>query len=231
MDIGIIGAGNIGGTLAKHLKALGHRVSIANSRGPATLSQFAAETGVSAAPLEVAAAAGDLVIIAVPQLAIPKLPLEVLRENPAVVVDAGNYYPTRDGTVEHIDRGLTDSEWVSSILGRPVVKAFNNILAESLATRGNSEDSSAGVALSVAGDSLDAKNLVQDLIRSLGFDAVDAGSLAESWRQQPGTPAYCRDLNAAELSVALAQADSGQIANYRKQADEAAGPYLVPFKR
>lgn len=231
MDIGIIGAGNIGSTLAKQLKALGHRVAIANSRGPVTLSQFAAETGVSAVTVEEAAGAKDLVIIAVPQLAISDLPLGVLRANAAVVVDAGNYYPTRDGTVELVDRGSTDSEWVSSILGRPVVKAFNNILAESLASRGTKAGSPERVALSVAGDDFEAKNLVQDLIRALGFDAIDAGSLADSWRQQPGTPAYCRDLNATELSTALAQADSSQVANYRKQADQAAAPYLVPFKR
>lgn len=230
MDIGIIGAGNIGRTLAKNLKALGHRMSLANSRGPATLSEFVAATGVSAATIEEAAAAKDLVIIAIPKLAMPNLPREVFRANPAVVVDAGNYYPTRDGTIEQIDRGLTESEWTSSILGRPVDKAFNNIHAESLATKGNCDERAARVALSVAGDSLEAKNLIQDLIRALGFDAADAGSLAESWRQQPGTPAYCKDLNPAELSAALKQADSSQIAHYRKQADDAAAPYLVPFQ-
>ena len=230
MDIGIIGSGNIGSTLAKNLKALGHQVAIANSRGPATLSQFAAETGVVAVAVEQAAQAKDLIIIAIPQLAVSNLPLDVLRQNSAVVVDAGNYYPTRDGVVQLVDRGATDSEWVSSVLGRPVVKAFNNILAASLATRGVPQGSPDRIALSVAGDDRQAKQTVQGVIRELGFDAIDGGSLAESWRQQPGTPAYCKDLNATELSAALAAADESQVARYRRQADEAAAPYLVPFK-
>jgi len=110
MDIGIIGSGNIGSTLARNLKALGHQVAIANSRGPATLVQFAAETGVAAAAVEHAAQAKDLIIIAIPQFAVSSLPLEVLRQNSAVVVDAGNYYPTRDGVVKLVDGGATDSE-------------------------------------------------------------------------------------------------------------------------
>jgi predicted dinucleotide-binding enzyme len=231
MDIGIIGSGNIGSTLAKNLKALGHQVAISNSRGPATLADFAADAGVVAATVEQAAQARDLVIIAIPQLAMPNLPLEVLRANSAVVVDAGNYYPTRDGLVAQIESGSTDSEWVSSILGRPVVKAFNNILAASLATRGAPEGSPERIALSVAGDDPEAKQRVQRVIQQLGFDAIDAGSLAESWRQQPGTPAYCKDLNTSELKTALAKADVGRVEQYRREADEAAAPYLVPFKR
>lgn len=231
MDIGIIGSGNIGSTLAKNLKALGHRVAIANSRGPGTLAEFSAQTGVSAATVEQAAQAEDLVIIAIPQLAIADLPLDVLRKNPAVVVDAGNYYPTRDGEVAAVDSGSTDSEWVSSVLGRPVVKAFNNILAASLATRGVPKGTPGRISLSVAGDDVRAKQRVQEIIQALGFDALDAGPLAESWRQQPGTPAYCKDLNATELKAALAQADPGQVKNYRTEADTAAAPYLVPFKK
>jgi 8-hydroxy-5-deazaflavin:NADPH oxidoreductase len=103
MMIGIIGSGNIGSTLARNLKALGHDVLIANSRGPSTLAGFAAETKVIAATVEQAAQATDLVIIAVPQLAVADLPLDVLRPNPAVVVDAGNYYPTRDGPVAQVE--------------------------------------------------------------------------------------------------------------------------------
>ena len=124
MNVGIIGSGNIGSTLARNLKALGHEVQIANSRGPATLAAFAAETGVVAATVEQASGAADLVIIAIPQVAVADLPHEVLRKNPAVVVDAGNYYPTRDGVVAQVEEGATDSEWIASVLGRPVVKAF-----------------------------------------------------------------------------------------------------------
>lgn len=230
MNVGIIGSGNIGSTLARNLKALGHEVQIANSRGPATLAAFAAETGVVAATVEQASGAADLVIIAIPQGAVADLPHEVLRNNPAVVVDAGNYYPTRDGVVAQVEEGATDSEWIASVLGRPVVKAFNNILAESLATRGHSGGSAGRIALSVAGDNAEAKHLVQDLVRALGFDAVDGGTLAESWRQQPGTPAYCKDLSAAQLKEALASARKTEIPSYRKDADSAAAPYLTPFK-
>jgi len=230
MQVGIIGSGNIGSTLARNLKALGHDVLIANSRGPATLAGFATETNVVATTAEQAAQAANLVIIAVPQLAVADLPLDVLRANSAVVVDAGNYYPTRDGPVAQIEAGATDSEWISSVLGRPVIKAFNNILADSLAKRGNLSGTGERIALSVAGDDGKAKELVQDVIRELGFDAIDGGTLAESWRQQPGTPAYCKDLNATQLAAALDTASKREIENYRRAADDAAAPYLTPFK-
>src|SRR4051794_22409585 len=171
MDIGIIGSGNIGGTLAGHLSALGHHVSIANSRGPASLASIAAETGATAATVEQAARAQDLVIIAIPQNAVPHLPLEVLRTASAVIVDTGNYYPSRDGRITDIDGGLADSQWVARLLDRPVVKAFNNIVAGSLATRGVPEGAPDRICLAVAGDNARAKSMVQDLIRSLGFDA------------------------------------------------------------
>src|SRR3954447_16036201 len=136
MDIGIIGTGNIGGTLARHLTALGHQVSIANSRGPASLAELAAETGARAATVEQAARAQDIVIVAVPEKAVPQLPHDIFSTMSAIVIDTGNYYPSRDGQIDEIDAGLTDSEWVAQLLGCPVVKAFNNIGAPSLANRG-----------------------------------------------------------------------------------------------
>jgi predicted dinucleotide-binding enzyme len=136
IDIGIIGSGNIGSTLARHLTALGHQVSIANSCGPASLAALAAETGMTAATVEQVAHAQDVVIIAVPEKAVPQLPRDILVATSAVVVDTGNYYPSRDGRIAKIEGGLTDSGWVAQVLARPVVKAFNNIVATSLATRG-----------------------------------------------------------------------------------------------
>src|SRR4051812_24803713 len=133
MDIGIIGSGNIGSTLARHLIALGHQVSIANSRGPASLAALAAEIGVTAATVEQAVHAQDVVIIAVPEKAVPQLSRDILAATSAVVVDTGNYYPSRDGCIAEIEGGLTDSQWVARVLGCPVVKAFNNIVATSLA--------------------------------------------------------------------------------------------------
>ena len=226
MDIGIIGSGNIGSTLARHLTGLGHQVSIANSRGPASLAEVAAETGAIAATVEQAAGAQGLVMIAIPETAVPQLPLDVLTTTSAVIVDTGNYYPSRDGQLTDVDGGLTDSGWVARVLGSRVVKAFNNILAESLATRGVPAGSSGRICLSVAGDDSRAKDLVLGLIDALGFDGIDAGTLADSWRQQPGTPAYCRDLDKEGLKAALAQADAGQIGRYRAEADEAARPHF-----
>src|SRR5947207_15865176 len=125
MDVGIIGAGHIGSTLTRHLMALGHHVSIANSRGPASLTELAAETGATAATAEQAARARDVVIIAVPETAVPQLPRDVLATSSAIVVDTGNYYPSRDGHIAEINGGLPESKWVARVLGRPVVKAFN----------------------------------------------------------------------------------------------------------
>jgi predicted dinucleotide-binding enzyme len=226
MDIGIIGSGNIGGTLARNLTKLGHRVAVANSRGPASLSALAAETGATAATVEQAARAADVVIITVPEKAVPQLPRDVLASSSAVVVDTGNYYPSRDGRIADIEDGLAESVWVARVLGVPVVKAFNNIVAPSLATRGVPAGTPGRVALSVAGDDPRAKAVVLGLIDALGFDGLDAGSLADSWRQHPGSPAYCRDLDANGLRAALAQADAGQVARYRAEADKAARAYF-----
>jgi len=227
MDIGIVGSGNIGSTLARKLTLLGHRVAVANSRGPESLTALAAETGATAATAEQAARARDVVIIAVPEKAVPRLPRDILAASSAVVVDTGNYYPSRDGRIAEIEDGLAESEWVARVLGVPVVKAFNNIIAPSLATRGVPAGTPGRICLSVAGDDPRARSAVLDLIDTLGFDGIDAGSLAGSWRQQPGTPAYCRDLNVDGLRAALAQADAGQIARYRAEADEAARPYFA----
>src|SRR5437899_1826443 len=130
MKIGIIGAGKIGGTLARRLTALGHEVSIANSRGPETLSALAKETGARPVTVEEAARAGDVVIVSIPVKSVTSLPAGLFDgvAKKVVVVDTGNYYPQqRDGRIDPIENGTTESRWVSDRLGRPVVKAFNNI--------------------------------------------------------------------------------------------------------
>jgi predicted dinucleotide-binding enzyme len=156
-----------------------------------------------------------------------QVPRDILANTPAVVVDSGNYYPSRDSRIPEIERGLPESAWVARLLGRPVIKAFNNILADSLATRGVPAGTPGRICLSVAGDDLPAKAKVLSLIDALGFDALDAGTLADSWRQQPGTPAYCRDLDIKGLKAALAEADAAQILAYRAQADEATRAYFA----
>ncbi|HEU4680892.1 MAG TPA: NAD(P)-binding domain-containing protein, partial [Gemmatimonadales bacterium] len=199
MRIGIIGAGQIGGTLARRLTALGHDVSIANSRGPGSLAGLAKESGAKPVTVQQAARAGDVVIVTIPMKNIPQLPAGLFDGVPddVVVVDTGNYYPQqRDGRIDAIEDGTTESRWVSERLGRPVVKAFNNIYASHLLERGKPKGAAGRIALPVAGDDRRAKEVVIRLLDQLGFDGVDAGSLDDSWRQQPATPVYGTDLDA-----------------------------------
>src|SRR5256884_1474823 len=223
MRIGVIGAGSMGGILARHLANRGHHVSIANSRGPESLTALAAEIGATHVSVVDAANAGELVTIAIPTKAVADLPRKLFANVPSsvVVIDTGNYHPElRDGRIDAIDRGMLDSQWVAQQIGRPVIKAFNNILAKSLLEKGVPGGTAGRIALPVAGDSSDAKATVLRLVDDLGFDPVDGGDLDNSWRQQPGTPAYCQDLEAAALRRALAEADRGRIADYRVEQED-----------
>jgi len=209
MKISIIGTGNIGGTLARRFTKVGHQVSIANSRGPESLGDLAAETGAHAVTVSEAARAGDVVIVTIPQINVTKLPKDLFANVPesVVVVDTGNYYPRqRDGRIEDIEGGMTESRWVANQLGRPVVKAFNNIYAQHLLENGKPAGTPDRIALPVAGDHARAKAVIIGLLDEIGFDGVDAGMLDESWRQQPATPVYGTDYNAAALRKALAEA-------------------------
>ena len=203
MKIGIIGAGNIGSVLAKHLTKLGHAVHIANSRGPETLGDLARETGATPATAREVVQDADLIVVTIPLISIPDLPDDLFASVPAdvPVIDTSNYYPLlRDGHLPDLETGsLTESGWVQQHLGRPVVKAFNNIYAAHLDTLGKPAGTDGRIALSVAGDQPAAKQHAMQLVEELGFDAVDGGSLSESWRQQPGSPLYCTDLSAAEV--------------------------------
>src|SRR3954464_14219590 len=222
MRIGVIGAAAMGTTLARHLAKLGHHVSIANSSGPESLTALAAEIGATPVSVVDAAKAGEIVFMAIPTKAVADLPRGLFANvaDSVVVIDIGNYHPElRDGRIDAIDRGMLDSQWVAQQIGRPVVKAFNNILAKSLFEKGVPRGTKGRIALPVAGDSLDAKTAVLRLVDELGFDPVDGGDLDDSWRQQPGTPAYCQDLDAAALRRALAEADRSRIAEYRAQQE------------
>jgi len=217
MRIGIIGAGNIGGNLARRFAQLGHEVFIANSRGPETLRDFARETGAKPVTPAEAARKGEVVIVTIPEKNIPKLPDDLFADPPqnAVIVDTGNYYPRRDGQISEIESGVTESRWVSSQLGRPVVKAFNNIYAQHLLERGKPHGTAGRIALPVAGDDKRAKEIVIKLLDELGFDGVDAGGLDDSWRQQPGSPVYGTDFDAEGVKEALAKASPERPKDFR----------------
>ncbi|MFJ7151616.1 NADPH-dependent F420 reductase [Streptomyces sp. NPDC100445] len=219
MKIGIIGAGNIGGNLTRRLTALGHDVSVANSRGPETLAELAAETGAKAVRAEDAAAGAQVVVVTVPLKAVPGLPAGLLdgAAEGVTVIDTGNYYPReRDGRIAAIeDEGLTESRWTERHLGHPVVKAFNGTFAQDLLDRGRPAGDPERMALPVAGDDEAAKRTVRDLIEELGFDTVDAGRLDDSWRQQPGTPVYGLRAGTEAVRRALAEAPRERPADFR----------------
>jgi predicted dinucleotide-binding enzyme len=218
MKIGIIGAGQIGGTLTRRLTALGHDVSVANSRGPETLAGLATETGARAVTVNEAARGKDVVIVTIPESHVPQLPPDLFAgvDEHTVVVDTGNYYPRqRDGRIDAIENGTTESRWVADRLGRPVVKAFNNIYARHLMERGRPAGEDGRIALPVAGDDPAAKKVVLALVEQLGFDGVDAGGLDDSWRQQPGTAVYATDLDADGVRRALAAASAERQPEFR----------------
>jgi predicted dinucleotide-binding enzyme len=208
MNIGIIGAGQIGSALAVRLTSLGHSVYIANSRGPETLTDVAQKTGATPVTAREAAKHGEIIVVTIPLINIPDLPKDLFEGVPADVpiIDTSNYYPyLRDGQIPELETGdLTESEWVQQHLGRPVVKVFNNIYAAHLQNKGVPAGTPSRISLPVAGDDAAAKQKVMALVDELGFDAVDAGSLHESWRQQPGTPSYGADLPADKLQQNLA---------------------------
>jgi 8-hydroxy-5-deazaflavin:NADPH oxidoreductase len=218
MKIGIIGAGRIGGALAKRFVELGHDVSVANSRGPETLRQLEKETHATAVTAQEAAHGQDVVVVTIPEKNVPRLPKDLFDGvgDGVVVVDTGNYYARqRDGRIDAIEDGTVESVWVSEQLGRPVIKAFNNIYAQHLRDYGQPPGSPGRIALPVAGDDRAAKSVVMGLVEELGFDAVDAGGLGESWRQQPGTPVYVADLDAEGVRRALAEASPTRSAEFR----------------
>jgi predicted dinucleotide-binding enzyme len=206
--IGLIGAGHIGSQLARLAVAHGYDVVISNSRGPETLSSLVAELGPTAraaTPAD-AAKAGDLVVVTIPLKNYRSVPVEPLRGK--VVVDTNNYYPQRDGHIHDLDNeSVTSSELLQRHLpASKVVKAFNHIHAAALTTDGQPHGTNGRRALVIAGNDASAKAAVARLIDQFGFDVVDAGPLAESWRIQPGTPGYGPRRTAEEIRRDLAAA-------------------------
>ena len=221
MKIGIIGAGNIGSALTRRLTELGHEVSVANSRGPETLRGLASDTGARAVTAADAARDKDLVVVTIPERNIPALPADLFTGvgEQVVVVDTGNYYPQqRDGRIAAIEEGVTESQWAQRQLGRPVIKAFNNIYAQHLQDDGQAKGTPGRIALPVAGDDQAAKAIVLELVDELGFDPIDAGGLDDSWRQQPATPVYTTDLDADGVPKALSEASRDRTPEFSATA-------------
>ncbi|MED4289343.1 NADPH-dependent F420 reductase [Priestia megaterium] len=206
MRFGIIGAGSIGSIISKKLVKNGHDVKIADVRGIEHLEG----KELAGAPVSVKDAIKDIevLIISLPTKAIPSIRniINQVKEE-VIIVDTSNYYPFRDDKIEEIENRMVESVWVSNQLGRPVIKAFNNLLAYTLENEGTSEDSTGRIAMAVAGDNPSQKRAVMDIVHELGFDTVDSGSLNDSWRQQPGTPAYCTELTKEELTKTLKKAN------------------------
>ncbi|MES5817174.1 NAD(P)-binding domain-containing protein [Streptomyces sp. RG80] len=219
MKIGIIGAGQIGGNLTRRLTALGHEVSVANSRGPHTLTELAKETGATPVPVEEAARGAEIVVVTIPLKAIPDLPSGLFAEaaDGVAVIDTGNYYPRqRDGRIAAIeDEGLTESRWTEQHLGHPVIKAFNGTYAQDILDRHRPAGAPDRLALPVAGDDAAAKAKVRALIEELGFDTVDSGGLDDSWRQQPDTPVYGLQQGVEAVTKALAEASPERTPDFR----------------
>jgi 8-hydroxy-5-deazaflavin:NADPH oxidoreductase len=192
MRIGIIGAGNIGGTLARRLAAGGHGIVVANRRGPDAIAELLAEIGPHGrfGDAEDAAGFGEVVIVATPLAAWSELPAAALGGK--VVVDANNFYPGRDGPIEELADGTLGSSelFASRLAGARVVKAFNTIFWERLRDAGRPPGDPGRLAIPLAADDAAAKAVVAGLIDELGFDAVDNGKLADGINQQPGTPVY-----------------------------------------
>jgi predicted dinucleotide-binding enzyme len=213
MRVGIIGAGNIGRILAERLARVGHDVFIANSRGPETVDASALSTGATAVWAADAAKDADVVIVSVNFGQLPDIAgLIGAAPEDAVIMDTSNYFPLRDGTISAVEDGRVESEWVQEQYGRPIVKAWNTITTASFRDKAYSSDPAARIALPIAANDASQRDIGMRLVEETGFDAFDAGVIADSWRQQPGTPVYTNDLTAAELPVALERAQRDRSA-------------------
>lgn len=203
MKFGIIGAGTIGSIISKKLVKNGHDVKIADARGIEHLE--GKELAGTPVLIEDVMTNIEVLIISLPLTALPSIRniIEQVGEE-VIVVDTSNYYPSRD---QEIENGMVESDWVSNQLGKPIIKAFNNLLAYTLENEGTPEGTSGRIAMAIAGNDVSQKQIIMDVVNQLGFDTVDSGSLSDSWRQQPGTPAYCTELTKEELTKALEKAN------------------------
>jgi len=211
-----LGTGHIGKTLVRKLSAAGHEVKAANSRGPHTIGADVLSSGAYAVSTAEAVANVDVVILSIPLSRLPDV-AALIRNVSAetVVIDTSNYYPHRDGRIEAIEAGQVESLWVAEQLGHPIVKAWNAIGSDSFANRGKPAESPDRIAIPVAADRDADRKVGMALVEDTGFDAFDAGTLQDSWRQQPGAPCYCTDLTREQMPAALASADRMRLPKRR----------------
>ena len=216
MKIGILGTGHIGKTLVRRLSAAGHDVMVANSRGPDTIDPDLLANGARAVSAEEAIVDREVVILSIPLIRIPDA-APMLSSIPAgtVVIDTSNYYPSRDGVIDALEEGQVESLWVAEQIGRPIAKAWNAIGSPSFANKENPAGDPDRIAIPIAADREEDRRVTMTLVNDTGFDAVDAGSLPDSWRQQPGSPVYCTDLSRDEIPSALAAAEKERLPKRR----------------
>lgn len=204
MNIGIVGIGAIGGTIAKKLVKAGHTVKVANSRGKDAVKDFAAEIGAVPSDLADIGEGIDVLILSIPYGAIPDLPGSIFAKlsKDAIIVDTGNFYPeVRSEKIDGLGEGQTESLWLSKRINRPVVKTFNNLLAFSLAGLGKEKGAEGRLAMQIAGDDAEQKKIVMELVDQCGFEPFDAGKLEDSWKMQPTAAGYCCDYTVEELKA------------------------------
>lgn len=218
LKIGIIGAGQIGGTLIRQYTKAGHFVKMANASGIENLKKLASETGASAVTLTEVVTDVDVIVIAIPLITIANLPKDLFKNTSkeAIIIDTSNYYPIRDGKVEAIENRMPESIWVSKQINRPVIKAYNSILAGSLVNSGAPKNSNSRLALPISGEDKSSKIVVSMLINDSGFNSFDYGTLEDSWKQQPGSPVYCTDLTLNQLKKSIIKAQKEVLSERRE---------------
>ena len=220
MKIGIIGAGQIGAALIKQYSKAGHKVKMTNSSGIEKLRTLEKETGAKPVTLNDVVNDIEVLVISIPLIEIPSLAQSLgqsISDN-TIIIDTTNYYPIRDGRIDDIENGMPESVWVSTKLSQPVIKVYNSILAGSLVEAGLPLGSTSRIALPISGDTKQAKELVAKLVNDSGFDALDIGNLNDSWRQQPGSPVYCTDLNLSQLKRNVPKAQRELLPGRRELA-------------
>ena len=219
MKIGIIGVGHIGKTLALKLAQAGHDVVVANSSGPENIDPAVLATGAVAVTSQKAVQDKEVIILSVPLNRIPEIaPLLAGVSQDATVIDTSNYYPGRDSRIESIEAGMIESLWVVQQLGRPIAKAWNAIGSHSLVVNGKPAGSPDRIAIPIAADRDIDREVTTALVNNTGFDAFDTGSLADSWRQQPGAPVYCTDLTLDEMQAVIDTAEKNRLPKRRDLA-------------